>query len=98
GHEIAPAAVEELVERAGPALGVLAGELDKLSLHVGPGARIGAEHVRAMATSARSHKVEELTDRLARRDLPRAARAQRQPRARGGRSCGPRCCGAARPW
>src|SRR2546425_987076 len=31
--------------------GVLAGELDKLSLHVGPGARIEVEHVRAMATS-----------------------------------------------
>ena len=29
GHEIAPAAVEELVERSGPTLGVLAGELDK---------------------------------------------------------------------
>ena len=83
GHEIAPAAVEELVERVGPALGVLAGELDKLSLHVGPGARIEAEHVRAMATSARSHKVEELTDRLARRDLPGAARVLRQLHAEG---------------
>src|SRR5207244_11619668 len=53
GHEIAPAAAEELVERCGPTLGVLAGELDKLSLHVGPAARIEAEPVRALATSAR---------------------------------------------
>ena len=83
GHEIASAAVEELLERAGPTLGVLAGELDKLSLHVGPGTRIEAEHVRAVATSARSHKVEELTDRLARRDLPGAARVLRQLHAEG---------------
>jgi len=83
GHEIAPAAVAELVERSGPSLGVLAGELDKLSLHVGPGVRIEPEHVRAMATTARSHRVEELTDRLARRDLAGAARVLRQLSAEG---------------
>ena len=83
GHEIAPAAVGELVERCGPTLGVLAGELDKLSLHVGPGGRIEPEHVRALATAARSHRVEELTDHLARRNLPGAARVLRELHAEG---------------
>jgi len=83
GHEIAPAAVQELLDRCGPNLGVLAGELDKLSLHVGPGARIEPAHVRAMVSAGREHEARELTDRLARRDLPGAARLLRQLFAQG---------------
>ncbi len=78
GHPVAPAAVEELAERCGTSLGVLASELEKLSLHVGPGARIEVAHVREMVGAGRSHDARELTERLARRDLPGAARLLRR--------------------
>jgi DNA polymerase-3 subunit delta len=78
GHEIAPSAAEELLERCGTDLGVLAGEVDKLSLHAGRGARIEPAHVRAVVSAVRAHRVEELTDRLARRDLAGAARMLRR--------------------
>lgn len=77
GHAIATPAVQELVERSGADLGVLDGEIEKLSLHVGPGARIELSHVDALVSAARSHAVQELTDRLARRDLRGAARLLR---------------------
>ncbi|HJQ83727.1 MAG TPA: DNA polymerase III subunit delta [Candidatus Binatia bacterium] len=77
GHDIAPAAVQELVERSGADLGLLAGEVEKLSLHAGPGVRIEPQHVRAVVAAVRSHGDEELTDRLARRDLAGAARVLR---------------------
>ena len=83
GHEISPAAAQELVERSGADLGVLDGELEKLSLHIGPRTRIEATHVRAMVAAARAHGVEELTDRLARRDRAGAARMLRQLLAEG---------------
>jgi len=77
GHEIAPAAVEELVERCGADLGVVAGEVEKLSLVAGPKARIEPAHVRAVVAAVRSHQVQELTDRLARKDVAGAARVLR---------------------
>lgn len=83
GHEIAPAAAHELVERSGSNLGVLDGELEKLSLHAGPRTRLDETHVRAMVAAARAHGVEELTDRLARRDRSGAARMLRQLLAEG---------------
>ena len=83
GHEITPAAVQELLERAGADLGVLAGEIEKLSLHAGPRARLEPSHVRAVVTAARAHGIEELTDRLARRDVAGAARVLRQLLAEG---------------
>jgi DNA polymerase-3 subunit delta len=83
GHDIAPAAVQELVERSGADLGVLAGEVEKLSLHAGPGARIEPAHVRGVVAAVRGHGVEELTDRLARRDAAGAARVLRQLLAEG---------------
>jgi DNA polymerase-3 subunit delta len=83
GHEITPAAVDELVERSGTDLGTLAGELDKLSLRVGPASRIDESHVRALVAAVRGHEVQELTDRLAARDAAGAARVLRRLIAEG---------------
>jgi DNA polymerase-3 subunit delta len=78
GHEVAPAAVQELIDRSGTDLGVLAGELAKLSLHVGPGGRIEPAHVRALVAAVRPRAVDELTDRIARRDLAGALHVLRE--------------------
>jgi DNA polymerase-3 subunit delta len=83
GHEIAPAAAQELVERSGPDLAVLDGEIEKLSLHLGPRTRIDVAHVRELVVAVRGHRVDELTDRLARRDRAGAARLLRQLLAEG---------------
>jgi len=77
GHEIVPAAAEELVDRSGQDLGVLASEVEKVSLHAGSGVRIQPQHVRAVATAGRAHEVQELTDRLAARDHAGAIRILR---------------------
>ena len=69
GHAIAPAAGQELLDRTGLDLGVVAGEIEKLGLHAGPGTRIETEHVRAMVGSVRAHAVQELTERLGRGDV-----------------------------
>jgi DNA polymerase III delta subunit len=68
GRAVAPAAVEALVERLGTDIGQLMGEIEKLSLHVG-GRRIEVDDVRDLVGHARARAVEELTDRIARRDL-----------------------------
>jgi DNA polymerase-3 subunit delta len=77
GHAVAPAAVELLLERVGADLARLDDEIEKLSLHVGPGATIDAKQVGALVATTRARAVEELTDRLARRDLAGAIRALR---------------------
>jgi len=77
GHAVAPAAVELLLERVGADLARLDDEIEKLSLHVGPGATIDAKQVDALVATTRARAVEELTDRLARRDLAGAIRALR---------------------
>jgi DNA polymerase-3 subunit delta len=83
GHEITPGALQELVDRTGLDLGVLAGEVEKLSLHAGAGRRIEPSHVRAVTTAARTHTIQELTDRLARGDRPAALRLLRSLLAEG---------------
>jgi DNA polymerase-3 subunit delta len=83
GSEMTAPAAEELVERSGTDLGVLAGEVEKLALTAGPGRRIEPAHVRAVVASVRGHQVEEMTDRLARRDLAGAALALRRLLAEG---------------
>ena len=83
GHEIVPAAVQELVDRSGSDLGVLASEVEKVSLHAGPGGRIQPSHVRAVATAGRAHEIQELTDRLATRDHAGAIRILRTLLAEG---------------
>ena len=77
GHAIAPAAVDRLLERAGTELARIDDELEKLSLLIGPNETIDVRHVDALVATTRSRAVEELTDRLARRDLGGAIRALR---------------------
>jgi DNA polymerase-3 subunit delta len=77
GHAIAAAAVERLVERVGFDLGRIDDEIEKLSLFVGPGKAIEVAHVERLVASTRQHAVDELTDRLARRDPAGAVRAFR---------------------
>src|SRR5262249_34345450 len=71
GVAIAPAAVDALIERLGTDLGQLMGEVEKLALHTGR--RIEVDDVRTLVDHARARAVEELTDRIARRDLAGAA-------------------------
>jgi DNA polymerase-3 subunit delta len=77
GHTIGSAAVEQLLDRTGFDLGRIDDELEKLSLRVDAGALIGVEHVEALVAATRAHAVEELTDRLARRDTAGAIRTLR---------------------
>jgi len=83
GHEVAAPAAAELIERTGADLGVLDGEIEKLSLHVGAGVRIEPQHVRALVGDGRDRDARELSDRIARRDLPGAARLLRDLLAQG---------------
>ncbi len=83
GHDITAPAVQELLERSGTELGVLSSEIEKLSLHVGEGGRIGPEHVRVVVGSIRGHAVQELTDRLARGDVAGVVAVLRQLLAEG---------------
>jgi DNA polymerase-3 subunit delta len=83
GHQIAPAAVVELCERCGASLGVLAAELEKLSLHAGEGKRIDVDHVHAVVPATRMHEVYELTNRLATGDRRGAAAMLRRILAEG---------------
>jgi DNA polymerase-3 subunit delta len=83
GHEIAPAAVEELLARVGADLGALDGEIEKASLHAGPGTRLDVGHVRAVVARVRAHASEELSDRLARRDIAGALALLRRLLAEG---------------
>ena len=77
GHDIVPAAAQELVDRSGPDLGVLASDVEKVSLYAGTGARIQSAHVRAVVSAARAHQAYELTDCLAARDRAGAIRLLR---------------------
>jgi DNA polymerase-3 subunit delta len=76
GRDIAPDAADLLVQRTGFDLGVLASELEKAALFAGDGARIEAAHVAATVAGDRAQAIEELTDRLARRDLGGAVRVR----------------------
>ncbi|HSV07688.1 MAG TPA: DNA polymerase III subunit delta [Candidatus Binatus sp.] len=75
--ETTPAATQDLLDRSGVDLGVLAGEIDKLALHVGEGARIEPKHVRSVVAAVRQHAVDDLTTHLARKNAAGAARALR---------------------
>jgi DNA polymerase-3 subunit delta len=77
GHAIGGPAVERLLERTGFELGRIDDEVEKLSLHVGPGRPIETGHVEALVARTRVHAIEELTDRLARRDTAGAIRTLR---------------------
>jgi DNA polymerase-3 subunit delta len=77
GGELPAPAAQELVERSGVDLGVLAGEVAKLVLFAGQRARIEPRHVRDVVAAVRGHAVEDLADRLARRDVRGATAALR---------------------
>jgi len=83
GHAVAPAVADELVDRVGNDLGQLANELEKLSVRGGRGARLEVAHVRATVPRVRVRAVQELADRLARRDLAGALGALRSMLADG---------------
>lgn len=83
GHAIASAAVDELLDRVGMSLGALDMELEKLSLHAGPGREISVTAVQAVVGSTRARGVEELTDRIGRGDLGGALFTFRQLMADG---------------
>jgi DNA polymerase-3 subunit delta len=77
GRAIGSAAVDRLLDRTGFDLGRIDDELEKLSLRAAQGAPIGVEDVETLVASTRGHAVEELTDRLARRDTAGAIRTLR---------------------
>ncbi|MCW5891906.1 MAG: DNA polymerase III subunit delta [bacterium] len=77
GRDLAADAADLLVQRTGFDLGVLASEIEKASLFAGAGQRVEAAHVAATVAGDRAQAIEELTDRLARRDLGGAVRALR---------------------
>jgi len=77
GHAIGPATVERLLERTGMDLARVDDELEKLSVSVGPNAPIERPQVEALVAATRAHAIEELADRLARRDLRGAIRSLR---------------------
>lgn len=77
GRDVAADAADLLVQRAGFDLAVLASELEKAALFAGEGATIEASHVAATVAGDRAQAIEEVTDRLARRDLGGAVRALR---------------------
>jgi DNA polymerase-3 subunit delta len=77
GHAIGAPAAERLLDRTGVDLARIDDELEKLSLQVGPGAAIEARHVESLVAATRAHAIEELTDRLARRDVGGALRTLR---------------------
>jgi DNA polymerase III subunit delta len=77
GHAIGGPATDRLLDRTGLDLARVDDELEKLSLHVGAKVPIDAAHVEALVSASRSHAIEELTDRLARRDTAGALRTLR---------------------
>src|SRR5262249_57904321 len=77
GHTLRPDAPVLAVDGTPADLGMLASELDKTSLYAGEGVAIEARHVAATVTGGRAAAVEEVSDRLARRDLAGASRALR---------------------
>jgi DNA polymerase-3 subunit delta len=77
GGAIASAAAADLVDRTGTDLSALAQEVAKLVMHAGPGRTIETTHVRDVTSSVREHGVEELTDRLAKRDVAGTVRTLR---------------------
>ncbi len=77
GHAIAPGTVERLLERTGTDLARVDDELEKLSVSIGPNAAIERPQVDSLVAATRAHAIEELADRLARRDLSGAIRSLR---------------------
>lgn len=72
GATIAPDATRLLIDLIGDNLRLLAHEVEKLSVYVGRGGRIGVEQARALTPEVSQSRIFDLTDALARRDRSRA--------------------------
>jgi len=80
---LTPAAAQELLDRSGTDLGALASEIAKLAVQAGTKRRIEPDDVRRLVADVRTHGAEELTARLAHRDLRGAAAELRHLLAQG---------------
>ena len=72
GASITPEATRLLIELIGDNLRLLALEVEKLSVYVGRGGRIGVEQARTLTPEVSQSRIFDLTDALARRDRSRA--------------------------
>jgi DNA polymerase-3 subunit delta len=77
-RKISPEAAAELLMLAGPAMTVLAGEIEKISLYARPGAAINVEHVRQVAAGGRGEALDELLRAITDRKSAPALRALHQ--------------------
>jgi len=75
GHTIAPAAAQQILALAGPALSALAGEIEKVSLYVGAKKAITVEDVNRVVAGGLGSTLDELVNAVGERDLPRALRS-----------------------
>lgn len=72
GHVVAPAAAQQLLILAGPALSQLAGEIEKISLYIGAGKPVRVEDVNQVVAGGLGSTLDELVNAVGERDLPRA--------------------------
>jgi len=77
GNVLGPGVAEVLLERTGFDLSRIDDELEKLALAVGVGTSATADDVRRLVTGRRQFAIDELTERLARRDTGDAIRILR---------------------
>ncbi len=75
GHTVAPAAAQQLLALAGPALSSLAGEIEKVSLYVGAEKAVTIEDVNHVVAGGLGSTLDELVNAVGERDLPRALRS-----------------------
>lgn len=75
GHKVTREAAERLLLLVGPRLTVLAGEIEKISLYVGPGQPVGVEDVGRAAAGGLGGTLEDLVNAVGERDLVRALTA-----------------------
>jgi DNA polymerase-3 subunit delta len=75
GHKVTRDAAERLLLLVGPRLTVLAGEIEKTSLYVGPGQPVGVEDVGRAAAGGLGGTLEDLVNAVGERDLVRALTA-----------------------
>lgn len=92
GHELAAGAADAIAELCGPELASVVDAIERLSLYVGPGARIDHDAIAATITRVRLDDVWSLVDALSARDLRKALASLSDVTA--SREEGPRLLGA----
>ncbi len=75
GHKATPDAAEQLLLLAGSQLSTLAGEIEKVSLFVGPGQPVKAEEVNRVVAGGLGSTLDELVSAVSERDLPRSLKS-----------------------